>query len=704
MGAKSSHFFMIDAKALKEANIEFISKINAGFLDSLPNEEDNPWEQIYAPHPEESSVLQLINIRSKKDGVTLYPESLGGPLYTTQRFQAWCTSPSRMLVNSYEHMATMATNDLFEESTGCSAIHELTLENIHDINQDLEPLWTTLQMSKYIQDHNIALAPGGLTSDGCVLVVSGLGLGFQLQPLIDFLNPSALLIVEPDLGKLAHTLETVDYTQIIPRFTGADKALDFIVSATPEAAAEQIRSLLTIRNLFLVDGLFTFVGFDDPFFKYVKDLVHSYETMKGVNYLGYFVDEVHMTMNAALNYFHLRPKVYTTLKIKTHKQHAVIVASGPSLAEHLEMLKQHRDRYTIFCCYSTISRLLEAGITPDYHCDLERHNDHLPLLELGLEDVLAEISLCSSSTCDPRMLKLYKNVYSINRGALTPSVIFTKDNDIIPNEGPDVATFALLSAIFFGYHTVHLFGVDLGTANRAVARLPGVLDIDRRTYDVPVRGNLGRTVFSGQALLDNKTAIEGNISFYSQIYPSLLVYNYSNGVYINGAIPSKPDEFLARLPEHQVPPPIPEFEPYSDEHVRQAWALADMRRRCFSFLNNIRDLAQDPFESSTLYKVSDLCNAAGKSYQDQIPIRFYRGSLFRSWITLWGIYTRAIVQNAEDRENLKEECKRVLGEVINSFESLTFQLIDYVEGVRSIDEFTFASKLQRDSQVVTAPV
>jgi hypothetical protein len=71
-----------------------------------------------------------------------------------------------------------------------------------------------------------------------------------------------------------------------------------------------------------------------------------------------------------------------------------------------------------------------------------------------------------------------------------------------------------------------------------------------------------------------------------------------------------------------------------------------IRQRCLVFLSNIRALAEKPFESTTLYQVSDLCNAPGKTYQDQIPIRFYRGSLFRSLLSLWGIYGRAILASS----------------------------------------------------------
>ena len=683
--------------SLKSANIEFIKNLNPAFLDALPEEDDNPWELVFPEIVDDVNDIQPTNLYNKLSNNYLYPADQTMDEYTDMRYYNWIQAPNRLTINDYSEIHnTSHENNQFLETTGKNNLSELTLEDVHDLNQDLEPAWTIQKISNYIRQNSIQIAPAPQTSTGSALIIFGLGLGKHLELLIDFLDPSALFIVEPDLGILARSLETVDYTQLIPKFTGADRALDFVVSSTPEAAIEQIRSLLTIRNLFLLDGMFSFILFDQTFFQLGKNILHSPGTLKNINYLGYFVDEIHMTMNAALNYFHVKPNVYNSSKIPSHLRHAVVVASGPSLADDIEILKANRDKFTIFCCYSTIGRLLEAGIIPDYHCDLERHNDHIPLIERGFEEQLKSIELCCSSTCDPRLLKLYKKVYSINRGALTPSVIFTKGDDIISNEGPDVATFAILSAIYFGYRSIHLFGVDLGTADRKVCRLPGVLDIDRRSYNIPVRGNHGRTVFTGQMLLDNKIAIEANISIYTQVYSDLKFYNYSNGVYIINAISSFASEFTDRLPREATEIILPDFIPYSDEHVRQAWELADMRSRCFIFLTNLRELAKDPFNISILYKVSDLCNASGKPFQDQIPIRFYRGSLFRSWIVLLGFYSRAIFETNEQKDNLLAECEIILNQVIDSFENLTFQTIDYVENLDSLDEFTFVSKLQRD--------
>ncbi len=603
-------------------------------------------------------------------------------------------------MNDYTGLAGCADDTPIFDLTGKPSLSELDLCDIHDLNQDLEPAWAMQRLSRYVHDNSLPVYYSPLTSSGCLLVISGLGLGGQLKTLIEWLEPSAIIIAEPDLGVLSHSLNTVDYQWLVSNFTSPGKSLDFVVSKNPDAAVAEIRSLITTKNLFYLDGLFTYVTYDGPYYQLIKQGLHTSTTLNTVNYLGYFVDELHMTLNAYLNYKCHKPKVFNTARISSNDQHAVIVASGPSLASNIELLKEERDRFSLFCCYSTIGALVDKGLTPDYHCDLERHNDHVPLLERGIKDVLKSIDLCCSSTCDPRLLALYKDVYSINRGALTPSVIFSEANDIITNEGPDVATFAILSAIYFGFRTIHLFGVDLGTATRTVNRLPNALDIDRRVYDIPDRGNFGKTVFTSQHLLDNKVAIESNIGLYARVFPGLRFYNYSDGLLINGAEPSQPLTFKNNLPEISEvnTPPKPEFISYSKDHIQQAWQLADMRKRCFAYLNAVRQLVDNPFELQTLAAVSDMCNAYSKQKIDQIPIRFYRGSLFRSWAILNGVYQRVGFESEEKRKDFILEAKSILNDIIDSFESLTFKMLDYAEGLKDLSGFTLTSKLYTTSE------
>ena len=676
---------------LREKNIDFISNVNQAFIDGLPSEEDKKWDKVFDDND------YLVNFRNRDNGQLLYSTSLDE--HENVVLNTFISSPSRLLMNDYrflcESTIPIPTPPVLE-ATGKSSLLSLSLEDVHDINQDIEPSWSMAQAAKYLRENHISLTQAPPYSEGCALVILGLGSGKCLNHLLKFLSPSALIIVEPNVDMLSYSLDTVDYAELIPKFTGESKAFDFVVAPNPQAAVAQIRSLLTIRNLFLVDGLFTFQTFNTPFFDLTKKLLHSSETLNPINYLGYFIDEVHMTMNAVVNYKLVKPKVMNSIKVKPNDKHAVICASGPSLAFDLELIKENRDKYAVFSCYSTISKLLDAGIVPDYHCDLERHNDHLLLLEKGINaEVLKDVILCCSSTCDPRLLSLYKECISINRGALTPSVIFSDSNDIIPNEGPDVATFAILSAIFLGFRNLYLFGVDLGTADRSMCRLSGALDIDRRVYNIPARGNQGRTVFTGQLLIDNRVAIEQNIAYYSSHFPDLKVLNFSNGLYIEGAIPALPSDLASIVESAPHYTEVPhDFLPYTDSHVDTCWQVADLRLRSYTFIENLREIKNDPFSIDNLYKVSDLCNASGKSYQDQIPIRFYRGSLFRTWIMLLGIYNR-LDGDEDTRQKFKEFSVTLLGDILDSFQHLTFEMIDYVESIDSVDDFCMESKLFR---------
>ena len=675
---------------LRETNIDFIQNVNQQFIDSLPKDEDKSWEQVF------DDTGYLINFKHKDDGRLLYPTSLDE--HENAVLNAFIGCPSRLLMNDYRFLLgdDAPTQTPILEKLSKSNPSSLNLEDIHDINEDIEPSWAMVEIGNYLRANKLQLSQAGIHSEGCALVILGLGSGRCIPHLIQYLKPSALFIVEPDIDILSYSLDTLDYSELIPQFTGTSKAFDFVVAPTPQSAVNQIRSLLTVRNLFLIDGMFTFQSFDTPFVNLTKKLLHSSETLNPINYLGYFIDELHMTMNAVVNYKHLKPKVFNSTKVESNDKHAVICASGPSLASDLEMIKNNREKYAVISCYSTIAKLLDSGIVPDYHCDLERHNDHLLLLDKGIDsETLKDVTLCCSSTCDPRLLGMYKECISINRGALTPSVIFSESNDIIPNEGPDVATFAILSAIFLGFRTLHLFGVDLGTADRSQCRLPGVLDIDRRVYNIPARGNQGKTVFTGQLLIDNRLAIEQNISLYSGHFPDLKVLNYSDGVYINGAIPTKPSEFASIIKSAPSFSGLShKFVPYSETHVSNSWEVADLRMRSFTYIENLRSIKNDPFLMDNLYKVSDLSNAAGKSYQDQIPIRFYRGSMFRTWIMLVGVYNRLVCEDHE-REAFEEFSKKILDDIFDSFQNLTFEMIDYVETIDSVDDFTMESKLFR---------
>ena len=193
--------------SLKSANIEFIKHLNPAFLDALPEECDNPWELVFPEIVDNVNDIQPTNLYNKLSNTYLYPVDQAMDEYTNMRYYNWIQAPQRLTINDYSGIHnTSHENNQFLEITGKNNLSELTLEDVHDLNQDLEPAWTIQQISNYIRQNSIQLAPAPLTSNGCALIIFGLGLGKHLELLIDFLDPSALFIVDPDMGILARSL------------------------------------------------------------------------------------------------------------------------------------------------------------------------------------------------------------------------------------------------------------------------------------------------------------------------------------------------------------------------------------------------------------------------------------------------------------------------------------------------------------------
>ena len=234
---------------LKQANTDYLKVVNPAFIDGLPDDSDNAWKVCWGGINGDWA----INLQSKQDASKyLYTQQLGAIAYDNERVNQWKASPSRLLLNDYSGLLTEGSINAtpIYDATGKHNLDELDLVDVHDLNQDLEPLWVQCRVAKYLKDFSSQLCYAPPSSTDCLLVISGLGLGGHIQPLIDYLDPSAIVIVEPDLGILSHSLHTIDYEKLISRFDGPNSSLDFVISQTPEGAVSEIRSLITKNNLF----------------------------------------------------------------------------------------------------------------------------------------------------------------------------------------------------------------------------------------------------------------------------------------------------------------------------------------------------------------------------------------------------------------------------------------------------------------------
>jgi uncharacterized Rossmann fold enzyme len=135
---------------------------------------------------------------------------------------------------------------------------------------------------------------------------------------------------------------------------------------------------------------------------------------------------------------------------------AAVVCFGPSLKETWEQVRNFK---YIFSCSGSHKFLLERGITPTWHCEVDPRNHKIKLLGEPHPDV----EYLVSSTCHPDYLKHLEGHKVKLWHVYDPS---EAGNILLPAGewamlgGCDIGLRALTLAAFLGFRDLHIFGMD----------------------------------------------------------------------------------------------------------------------------------------------------------------------------------------------------------------------------------------------------
>jgi len=90
---------------------------------------------------------------------------------------------------------------------------------------------------------------------------------------------------------------------------------------------------------------------------------------------GFLEDECLMLRNAAANLEGSRHSVLIDMPAAAEGRPAFVVGSGPSIENDLPFLRENRDAAIVISGGTGLGVLLEAGIVPDLHCEIENVED-----------------------------------------------------------------------------------------------------------------------------------------------------------------------------------------------------------------------------------------------------------------------------------------------------------------------------------------
>ena len=290
-------------------------------------------------------------------------------------------------------------------------------------------------------------------------VVLGLGAGYHLEKLMQTKRrDSRVLLVEPDLELVKHSLKTMDWRQILNRG-------DFFYCFGPDlntlaATVQNYIDVASFDKLGVVE-LASEVRFHEAFFTAARKTIDNEIKTLLYDFKTRLAEDALVPRNILKNIsglLHTR-RIKDLENMFTGKP-GLIVSAGPSLDKNILHLKKVNNRAVILCVDTALKPLLKKGIQPHFTVTADpSYKNYLHLQ--GTEDKLKYFLVAETGVSDRVFGDFAAHIFSVSLG----KPIFRM---IEENIGPigeveawgSVISLALNTAIFMGLDPIVFLGQD----------------------------------------------------------------------------------------------------------------------------------------------------------------------------------------------------------------------------------------------------
>ncbi len=348
------------------------------------------------------------------------------------------------------------------------------------------------------------------------LVSFGLGLGVHIHDLYRGLPCRDLIILEPEFEFFVASLHAVDWSPVVDLAESRQGRIHFLLERDPNTAYDALALFMRDHTYGLIEGTYLFDHYrHDSFPPIVKRLYQSGANL--LSYNGWAEDEathvVNHAENTARNITRLLPgRSAPGRRTETQPTPAVVVGSGPSLNETIELIRESRDRITLFTAGTSLGPVLKAGLKPDFHCELE-NVDVVPdmIRDLKERHDLSGVTLVASTTVHPAVPPLFDDSIFFFREGEALMRCLAGSYGQIEMVGPSGVNTAVTIAGKLGYRQIVLFGADFGVPIEGPRYASGVAydNIDRINRIRSEKG-LSLTSTGGSVQSSMNRVVEGN--------------------------------------------------------------------------------------------------------------------------------------------------------------------------------------------------
>ena len=399
-------------------------------------------------------------------------------------------------------------------------------------------------------------------------VVYGMEVGFCFEALIQQLTIKNLIICESELDFFYASLFIVDWTDILHRCKQDDGHIYFNIGDNGQHLINDFN--LQFHKIGQHNLAQTY--FYKPYPNMHLDGIFSElrDSLRTALILGENADyALHCIAHTQEGIVRDLPMLAVTeTHTHTHKDTPVfIIGNGPSLDDAIADIRDNADNAIIISCGTALSALLNYGIKPDIHAEVEANfASYCWIVRNTTAEQRAGIHFISCNGVHPDTVDLFDSSYIAVKAGESSSHYFFKDYPqlrTLNHSYPTVSNFVLSFVLASGFENVYLHGVDFGFISKENhhskqsayysngQQTTSFVAENKETFTVP--GNFVKQV---ETKFEFKLAVD-TMRNLLKAYKGIEVYNTSNGALIPGAFPLHPD--LLMIPHSDKKSIVREF-------------------------------------------------------------------------------------------------------------------------------------------------
>lgn len=395
------------------------------------------------------------------------------------------------------------------------------------------------------------------------IIVFGIALGKHLDVLLTKRDIEKLYVFEPNLDFFHASLFVTDWAALLLKAEKENKRIYFNIGGDGKEYFNDLMGQFYQVGAYSIANTYLLPSYHTP--QLAKSISSLKKQLKIVLAIGEYFD--HSRYGIAHTFLSLKNNnlfmKYELKQLEHHKKTqnipVFIVGNGPSLDGLAEYLKIYKDQAILVSCGTAISSLHKLGIRPHFHAEIEQSRATYDwITQVNDFAYLKSINLITVNGVHPDTAALFTKTYIAFKDGESSTLIFRSALEALGYSFsslsyayPTVSNLAMNFMVKLGFKAIYLFGVDLGYADvskhhsqhSAYFNQQGKEVYDYKAFHgsgFPVKGNFRDFVFTKPEFDVSRQILERVIKHASGVE----FYNCSDGAYIEGTRPLKPENIL----------------------------------------------------------------------------------------------------------------------------------------------------------------